>query len=300
VVDGQEQSETGDVFKWRSLCSSRLERWATFPNLDYASASHDGYQRLAAPLRHRRLVVFVKPHYWFLLDDLDGTGTHSLEFLFHFAPDVRLNIGDGRCCAKSGDNHFLVASDSRVSLEVIEGCGQPIQGWYSHNYGHREPSPVLVGKISCATPARFPWLLWPGPPEGLRFRPFSDERQVWTVETSEYADFFVSGDQPSKHTHGDLATDAGFAFFRQDRNGEITRLTLLDGSWVKRQAEFLYRGSGKVEEIDIDREAEVIRVRMNPVKPFTIAAANVRSVVLNGRQAGFKNTRQGIEVREGN
>jgi hypothetical protein len=300
VVDGQEQSETGDVFKWRSLCSSRLERWATFPNLDYASASHDGYQLLAAPLRHRRLVVFVKPHYWFLLDDLDGAGTHSLEFLFHFAPDICLDIDDNRCRAKSGDKRFLVAAGPRVSLEVIEGCGQPIQGWYSHNYGHREPSPVLVGKISCATPARFPWLLWPGPPEGLRFRPFSDERRVWTVETSEYADFFVSGDQPSKHTHGDLATDADFAFFRQDRNGEITRLTLLDGSWVTRQAEFLYRGSGKVEEIDIDREAEVIRVRMNPVKPFTIAAANVRSVVLNGRQAGFKNTRQGIEVREGN
>ena len=92
IIDGQGQAQPGGPFKWLNLCPARLETWATLPNLDYASGMHDGYKRLAEPVVHRRHVVFVKPDRWFLLDDLNGAGTHSLDFFFHFLPDAQLRV----------------------------------------------------------------------------------------------------------------------------------------------------------------------------------------------------------------
>ena len=42
--------------------------------------------RLPDPVRHRRRVLFVKPRYWVVVDDLDGGAAHRVELRFQFAP----------------------------------------------------------------------------------------------------------------------------------------------------------------------------------------------------------------------
>ena len=47
-------------------------RWQSPRTLDVVDADHDAYARLADPVTHRRRVIFVKPRYWIIVDDLDG------------------------------------------------------------------------------------------------------------------------------------------------------------------------------------------------------------------------------------
>lgn len=42
--------------------------WHATPSLEYFSAEHRGYEQLS--VRHRRQILFVKPHYWIIIDSL--------------------------------------------------------------------------------------------------------------------------------------------------------------------------------------------------------------------------------------
>ncbi len=299
VVDGEEQAQPGETFKWLSLCPARLEGLATLPNLDYASGTHEGYTRLSKPVVHRRRVVFVKPDRWFLLDDLSGAGTHSLEFFFHFPPDVQLRVEEHQCWATKGGDRFLILTDPRVSLDTTCGEEGRPQGWYSRDYGHREPAPVLAGRTCCAVPARFPWVLWPGAPEEARLRQISDEGSAWTLETDAQIDYFIFSELERRQPSYQAATDAEFAFLRQGQDRKVERLTLLKGSWLNQPGAPEFRSRGKVEAFDLVCQGDSLEVCMQPVRPFTLALRGVESVRLNGKQVEFMRTENEIAVEEG-
>ena len=300
VVDGQGQAQPGGPFKWLNLCPARLESWITLPNLDYASGMHEGYRRLAEPVVHRRRVAFVKPDRWFLLDDVSGTGIHSLEFFFHFPPDVQLQVEEHLCWATKGESRFLIIADPRLSLDESRGQEGLLQGWYSRDYGLCEPAPVLAGNTRCSVPARIPWILWPGAPDEARLRQMPGHGSAWTLETSAQVDYFIFSDAVEMQTDQKAATDADFAFLRQGRGGKMERMTLLEGSWLNLQAAPEFRSRGKFKTFDLVCQGESLEIRMQPVRPFTLALRGATSVRLNGKQVEFKYTEDGIAVWEGN
>jgi Heparinase II/III-like protein/Heparinase II/III N-terminus len=300
VIDGRGQAQPGGPFKWLNLCPARLESWATLPSLDYACGIHEGYRRLAEPVLHRRRVAFVKPDRWFLLDDLSGSGIHSLEFFFHFPPDVQLSVEKHSCWATKSDSRFLIIADPLVSLDAGRGEKGPLHGWYSGDYGHREPAPVLAGKTRCSVPARFPWILWPGAPAEARLRQVPGQGSAWTLETGAQIDYFIFSDALGMQPDQKAATDADFAFLRQGRDRKMERMTLLKGSWLNLQGAPEFRSQGKFEEFDLVCQGDSLEVSMQPVRPFTLALQGATSVRLNGEQVEFKHTEDGIAVWEGN
>jgi hypothetical protein len=300
VIDGQGQAQPGGPFKWLNLCPARLEQWSTLPNLDYACGIHEGYMRLTDPVVHRRRVVFVKPDRWFLLDDLTGAGTHSLEFFFHFHPDAQLRVEEYACWATHSDRRFLILGDPRVSLDAGRGEDGPVQGWYSEDYGHREPAPVLAGKTRCSVPARFPWILWPSAPDDARLRQVPGQRSGWTLETSTQVDYFIFPDIAGMPSDQNAATDGDFAFLRHGRDRKMERMILLDGSWLNLQGAPEFRSRGKFEAVDLVCDGDSLEVHMQPVRPFTLALREARSVRLNGNEVEFKQTQCGIAVGDGN
>ena len=300
VIDGQGQAQTGGPFDWANVCPAWLENWATLPNLDYACGVHEGYRRLADPVVHRRRVVFVKPDRWFLLDDLSGAGTHLLEFFFHFHPDAHLRVDEHACWATHGDRRFLILADPRLSLATGRGEEGSVQGWYSRDYGHREPAQVLAGKTRCSTPARFPWIQWPGAPDEAHLRQVPGLGSAWTLETSAQIDYFIFSDALGMQPDQKAATDADFAFLRQGRDRKMERMTLLQGSWLNLQGAFKFCSRGKFETVDLVCQGDSLEIRMQPVRPFTLALRGATSIRLNGKQVQFKRTEDEIAVWEGN
>lgn len=84
--------------------------WGSTPSLDFFSGVHDGYERFG--VRHRRQIAFVKPLYWFMLDDLTCTrGGDTLSWYFH-SPDSLLTAGAGYASASAPGIRILPVGPS--------------------------------------------------------------------------------------------------------------------------------------------------------------------------------------------
>jgi len=141
-----------------------LRRWLSGATVDFADVSHDAYCRLPDPVVHRRRVLFVKPRYWVLVDDLHGAARHQVEVRFQFAPLTVCMDPSGWVRALGCQGHgLLIRAFTTVPLKTIlhEGQLAPIQGWYSPDYGQRRPAPVLVYSTEPQLSCRIVTLLVP-------------------------------------------------------------------------------------------------------------------------------------------
>jgi hypothetical protein len=165
-VDRLDQAVTRSPFAWHARPSARFLRFSTTGTLDVAEAEHDAYARLADPVTHRRRVLWIKPSYWVIVDDLDGAAAHAVEVRFQLAPlGVAVDAsGWARVSGAEGSGLFIRAfSTAALTAEVITGATGPIGGWYSPEYGQRQPAPALVYRTTSRLPLRIATLLYPAP-----------------------------------------------------------------------------------------------------------------------------------------
>ncbi|MCC6454711.1 MAG: alginate lyase family protein [Caldilineaceae bacterium] len=166
VVDGQDQSRLLD---WRRVyrpAKTSLQAWISNPTFDFVAASHDGYERLAAPITHQRQIFFVKPHYWIVIDQLSGAGEHAFDLYFHLMPGLVVHHDPASGAAHVENEQgarlqVLPVDDTLSSLELITGATEPVQGWVSRYSGEKSPAPVLRYHRQTAAPTCFCTLLYP-------------------------------------------------------------------------------------------------------------------------------------------
>ena len=72
--------------KSQSRGHGKTELWKSDDTLDYLYASHHGYKDII----HRRAVIFIKPDYWIVHDDITGDGSHTYDQNWHFNEDAGL------------------------------------------------------------------------------------------------------------------------------------------------------------------------------------------------------------------
>jgi len=164
LVDGQSQSQPAGPFGWKHRPRVRLREWHSTPELDFLDADHDAFLSLPDPVVHRRRVIFVKPQYWIVVDDLMGTSQHHVDLTFQFAP-IRVTLGPNRWArAQTGDGRALWISpfaSAAVRTTLRSGERLPLRGWISTNYGRRQPAPMLVYSANLKPPCRILTLLMP-------------------------------------------------------------------------------------------------------------------------------------------
>jgi hypothetical protein len=284
-VDGCDQATRVDVFKWRDLPRVRLELSASAPGLDVAVASHGGYERLPQPLRHRRSVVFVKPDYWIVSDSLEGAGRHDLEFTFHFAPGVRLEASRGAWLASRNGSRFLLVPPAGAKARVVEGSENPIQGWVSYDYGHRQPAPVLECRVRAEVPARFDWMLWPVPAGWPTLRALPGRGTQVRVETDAWSDWLAIRAQELSPSGQELWTDAEVLHVRRAKSGALQRLAMLNGCCAEQGGMALIQAESHVDELAAEWSGEELQLRMKPARNLGLYAPGVARVLCNGRSA---------------
>jgi hypothetical protein len=164
IVDGTEQAVPTGPFQWEKRPQARLNRWISTEKFDFADATHDAYLSLPDPVIHRRRVLFVKPRYWIVLDDLEGAAEHSVQLRFQFTPlKVALETMSWARARGHRGQELLIRPFALVPLEarVHEGDVTPIQGWFSPSYGQCQPAPVLIYSTVTRLPLRIMTLLLP-------------------------------------------------------------------------------------------------------------------------------------------
>ncbi len=164
VVDRLSQSEPAGPFSWHARPAATVKSWTSSEAADLIDAVHDGYNRLADPVRHRRRVLFVKPRFWVIVDDLSGKDEHDIELRFQFASGP-LDERTGTWLSASGrrgEGLWLAAfSDARLSLRVAQGATDPPEGWVSAQYGRKHPAPIAIYSTRSRLPLRMITLVLP-------------------------------------------------------------------------------------------------------------------------------------------
>ncbi|HEY5883717.1 MAG TPA: heparinase II/III family protein [Pyrinomonadaceae bacterium] len=145
LVDGQPSSVPRGPFSWKTTAKSIPVSWLSEKRFDFVEGKHDGYERLADRVVHKRSILFLKNDYWILRDQVFASDAHQLELLFHFAStlDPQLVIP-----GHHADTARLLIADEDAESALFatfgEGTWRREEGWISHCYGSRTAAPVWV------------------------------------------------------------------------------------------------------------------------------------------------------------
>ncbi len=88
TVDDRDSSEQLTSFKWKSAASTFVEGSAATRGAAWVSAFHDGYERLADPVRHHRTILRFDRLYWLMFDTISADGPHEITLTFQCASDA--------------------------------------------------------------------------------------------------------------------------------------------------------------------------------------------------------------------
>ena len=152
-VDSLDQAETATPFSWQRLTQSKAERWIQGHSFDLLVASHDGYQRLGQPVKHRRWVVSLKNGMYLVRDVVEGEGKHQLDLAWHLAPELRQE--EERIFRLKDRCEGLALLPAKADAWSEEVCKES----WSPTYGQKRPMTVLRFRTLSAMPAEFAILL---------------------------------------------------------------------------------------------------------------------------------------------
>ena len=151
-VDGVEQNTTDEQapFIIGNEAQPRMLGWESGVEKDVVTAEHGGYQRLPAPVTHRRTVTFHKrDRLWLIADDISGQGEHELAFRFHLSPGIETTVrpdGSIEACDKITSARLLIVPRGiTVQAELEERSS-------SRDYGAKQPSVSACWRLRTVLP----------------------------------------------------------------------------------------------------------------------------------------------------
>ena len=170
IIDGKSQARFWDRENWVYHEGNPNDNiWRSTNKYDYVEGTYkDGYgnykERVDRSVNHVRKILFVKPEYWVMSDIIEGEGDHIFQQFFHFVP-IKLEKSENKSvCTKanSGSNLAIFpVNDDGLSLDIVQGSEDPIQGWISTAFQKKSAAPVAIYTKNSQAPAMFNVILFP-------------------------------------------------------------------------------------------------------------------------------------------
>ncbi|MFH0965405.1 MAG: heparinase II/III family protein, partial [Planctomycetota bacterium] len=204
-----------------------------------------GTYRFSSGLEHARIVWFVKPGYFLLVDTFPGTGKHKVRQNFTLPPslDPTVEGNAARTHKKRQSNLLILPADARGAPEIVKGRTEPMyEGWVMwDNVNERVPAPAVVYNFETGFPAGMETILYPTPggedAEVTVSRKASKDDPntvLITVKTPEGEDQFVVGRSPGRHEfEGEGIVFEGTMAFVRRIGGKATSIGLLGGKTLE-------------------------------------------------------------------
>jgi hypothetical protein len=161
LVDGLSQArrwQPGNL--WPQANNGSDATWVSCCDFDYAVATYSGgystFRLKKTPdtpiitdVLHTRRVLFVKPDYWIILDELQTAVPHNYQLLFHTAPGIRASSCRNHSVVLIPDTgkaqlHIVSAAQVNPNVRFVTGQTKPIQGWFSDRRMHKVPTTTVV------------------------------------------------------------------------------------------------------------------------------------------------------------
>jgi len=101
-------------------------------------ASHDAYKHNLKAKHTRQVDYFTKDGYFTITDLLILKNPTLTELFFHFHPACQINHDGDKLIITRDGSHLSFQPDSKLTLEIYRGCEEPILGWFSSQFNHKE------------------------------------------------------------------------------------------------------------------------------------------------------------------
>jgi len=231
--------------------------WASGRGLDFLSGSYaSGYRGLVRTFVHRRAILFVKPDYWVVWDEVSGRGAHEVESLFHFTP-MRIQADEANGVVRTNrlgraNLDMILSPHDGVGVSIVCGQERPVQGWIAVG-GENIPSPAVVLKKKGRLPIRLATILCPyvtGVNAGVTVETLRAGRAAWAARLrhrdGRCDEVFLRWNEAGMGRFGGLRTDADVALVRRDARGKVVYAGIVNGTTLMQRGRSLIRERRRV------------------------------------------------------
>jgi len=145
-IDGEDQSVQAGNFMWTDHARARCSEFLSGTGRQRFIGEHDGYQRLADPVMHRREINYDPDKQLIEVEDvLRCAGEHSARRAWHFAENCQVESGDGGIHVTNGNTqvHFEPLEEL-ARVEIHRGGTAEQGGWISRNFGRKVPCTTVL------------------------------------------------------------------------------------------------------------------------------------------------------------
>jgi hypothetical protein len=280
-VDGIDQAVPDEPFSWTDIPTTRVENWIAGKSFTYFVGSHNGYERLADPVVHRRHVLRIADDLWLVRDVAIGKAEHELEVRWHFAPDLevrdaglgRIEISRVRSAADASTSSHGLNLD--LSLIVPQEMGWQTSLEASGNlispaYGMFQRAPLVRSSARVLLPAEIATALIPH----CNLISHEDEPSLIStplpaVQTYEldyhgrsHGFFFATGDET--WSSGPWTSDARVLYCCAEKE-KLTHLVVIGGTHVAWQGQTLLDALATADFFEWSRRDAAMNVSSSEV-----------------------------------
>ena len=148
-LDGRDQSQSGGPFMWTRHARTNVllagsARW---------TAEHDGYSRAS----HRRTVHLDRERRQVTLhDEVRTPAERSCRLAFHLGPEVTAVLDGHDAVLSWRERTASLSLPPALTWTAHRGEEDPPLGWYSTEFGRREPATALIGTGHAGGPSPKP------------------------------------------------------------------------------------------------------------------------------------------------
>ena len=229
---------------------------------------------------HHRRIFFARPHYWFLVDTVEGEGVHQVESLLHFPPDAEAEVDDGAIRVRAGEAGLLIVplNPDGFSAEIVAGREEPLQGWAPkpEHFGSHVPTPTAILRVERELPTALGLLLMPyrGDEPDVQVGYLSGQRTGRPLPPSQALAATVSVEGRITHflslaqtgepvTFNEWEWDGDFARIELDSTGAPTRFSLIGGRCLRRAGSTWVEAEKPFEWLEVEYGETEIQVGGN-------------------------------------
>lgn len=262
LIDGEGQSRATDHSPWKNPetfigTDGYLEATVTTPGINYVASDATGrYITLSDLHDFTRHVVFVRPHYFIMLDTLNAENPHTYEWICHFPETVFI------------EDHWIQgrAEDDQI-LGVAAISPQPV----TITAGVDEQPYVRVQTSSPITDTRLVHLLYPTDVEGWDRKP-----QATVLEDTHVATLVQVSLQDTEQSNPDPAIDNTENRITENRIDDILITHTMTDTTLMTVGPYQYDGQVAV----ISRHAESDHLERLFISGATVLIDNARNIQL--------------------
>ena len=119
IVDDEEFTKINGSWGYSSVATPIKHSFISKDSYDYLEGSHLGY--ISKGIFTNRLVMYIKPDIWVLVDRFYGEGTHKYNQIFQFAKNIELKNEKTICKGNNGvlTLHHINKLDKHIEKKIV-------------------------------------------------------------------------------------------------------------------------------------------------------------------------------------